>query len=213
MASSPPPRALKRIFQASGSMVSEIDGLMMTAALPEILLDRLSSGLEPARFEPGRRARGRPESVVHPPPCSRKPRANACEGSMPRGHSEVEKLVCESRLLAGNGTRRAWGLPRSAALQRSGPISESSRSIPTLKIVPGPGVQARSSFPTGSGVMLLDRFELDELTLDGPRLWHLFASASRLARAGRARCGFLRMTTRQASAHPPPPPPPAIPVI
>ena len=35
--------------------------------------------------------------------------------------------------------------------------------------------------------MLLDRFKPDDLRLDGPRLWHLFASASRLAYADRAR--------------------------
>lgn len=35
--------------------------------------------------------------------------------------------------------------------------------------------------------MLLDRFKLDDLTLEGPRLWHLFAGDSRLAYADRAR--------------------------
>ena len=64
----------------------------------------------------------------------------------------------------------------------------------------------------------------------GPRLWHLFASASRLARAGRARCladsdealselqrwrwpqlaEYYRMINRASLALnvPPPPPPP-----
>ena len=51
----------------------------------------------------------------------------------------------------------------------------------------GMGPPSSGATTTGQILMLLDRFEIDELTLDGPRLWHLFASASRLAYADRAR--------------------------
>ena len=51
----------------------------------------------------------------------------------------------------------------------------------------GMGPPSSGATTTGQILMLLDRFELDGLTLDGPRLWHLFASASRLAYADRAR--------------------------
>lgn len=51
----------------------------------------------------------------------------------------------------------------------------------------GMGPPSSGATTTGQILMLLDRFKLDELTLDGPRLWHLFASASRLAYADRAR--------------------------
>ena len=51
----------------------------------------------------------------------------------------------------------------------------------------GMGPPSSGATTTGQILMLLDRFKLDDLTLDGPRLWHLFASASRLAYADRAR--------------------------
>ena len=51
----------------------------------------------------------------------------------------------------------------------------------------GMGPPSSGATTTGQILMLLDRFDLGELTLDGPRLWHLFASASRLAYADRAR--------------------------
>jgi len=51
----------------------------------------------------------------------------------------------------------------------------------------GMGPPSSGATTTGQILMLLDRFKLDDLTLDRPRLWHLFASASRLAYADRAR--------------------------
>lgn len=51
----------------------------------------------------------------------------------------------------------------------------------------GMGPPSSGATTTGQILMLLDRFKLDDLRLDGPRLWHLFASASRLAYADRAR--------------------------
>ena len=51
----------------------------------------------------------------------------------------------------------------------------------------GMGPPSSGATTTGQILMLLDLFKLDDLTLDGPRLWHLFASASRLAYADRAR--------------------------
>ena len=51
----------------------------------------------------------------------------------------------------------------------------------------GMGPPSSGATTTGQILMLLDRFDLDKLTLDGARLWHLFASASRLAYADRAR--------------------------
>ena len=51
----------------------------------------------------------------------------------------------------------------------------------------GMGPPSSGATTTGQILMLLDRFKLDDLTLDGSRLWHLFASASRLAYADRAR--------------------------
>lgn len=50
----------------------------------------------------------------------------------------------------------------------------------------GMGPPSSGATTTGQILMLLDRFKLDDLRLDGPRLWHLFASASRLAYADRA---------------------------
>ncbi len=51
----------------------------------------------------------------------------------------------------------------------------------------GMGPPSSGATTAGQILMLLDRFKLDDLKLDGPRLWHLFASASRLAYADRAR--------------------------
>ena len=51
----------------------------------------------------------------------------------------------------------------------------------------GMGPPSSGATTTGQILMLLDRFKLDDLGLDDPRLWHLFASASRLAYADRAR--------------------------
>ena len=51
----------------------------------------------------------------------------------------------------------------------------------------GMGPPSSGATTAGQILMLLDRFKLDDLRLDGPRLWHLFASASRLAYADRAR--------------------------
>ena len=50
----------------------------------------------------------------------------------------------------------------------------------------GMGPPSSGATTTGQILMLLDRFELDKLGLDEPLLWHLFASASRLAYADRA---------------------------
>jgi gamma-glutamyltranspeptidase/glutathione hydrolase len=51
----------------------------------------------------------------------------------------------------------------------------------------GMGPPSSGATTIGQMLMLLDRFKPDELTLDGPRLWHLFAEASKLAYADRAR--------------------------
>lgn len=51
----------------------------------------------------------------------------------------------------------------------------------------GMGPPSSGATTAGQILMLLDRLKLDDLRLDGPRLWHLFASASRLAYADRAR--------------------------
>ena len=51
----------------------------------------------------------------------------------------------------------------------------------------GMGPPSSGATTTGQILMLLDRFKSDDLRLDGPRFWHLFASASRLAYADRAR--------------------------
>ena len=51
----------------------------------------------------------------------------------------------------------------------------------------GMGPPSSGATTTGQILMLLDRFGLDKLTLEDPQLWHLFASASRLAYADRAR--------------------------
>ncbi len=51
----------------------------------------------------------------------------------------------------------------------------------------GMGPPSSGATTTGQILMLLDRFKLDDLTLGEPRLWHLFAGASRLAYADRAR--------------------------
>ena len=51
----------------------------------------------------------------------------------------------------------------------------------------GMGPPSSGATTVGQILMLLDRFKPDELTLDGPRLWHLFAEASRLAYADRAK--------------------------
>ncbi len=50
----------------------------------------------------------------------------------------------------------------------------------------GMGPPSSGATTVGQILGLLDRFKPDELTLDGPRLWHLFAEASRLAYADRA---------------------------
>ena len=50
----------------------------------------------------------------------------------------------------------------------------------------GMGPPSSGATTTGQILMLLDQFELDELEVDDPMLWHLFASASRLAYADRA---------------------------
>jgi gamma-glutamyltranspeptidase/glutathione hydrolase len=50
----------------------------------------------------------------------------------------------------------------------------------------GMGPPSSGATTVGQILGLLDRFKPDELTLEGPRLWHLFAEASRLAYADRA---------------------------
>jgi gamma-glutamyltranspeptidase/glutathione hydrolase len=51
----------------------------------------------------------------------------------------------------------------------------------------GMGPPSSGATTVGQILGLLDRFKPDELTLEGSRLWHLFAEASRLAYADRAR--------------------------
>ena len=64
----------------------------------------------------------------------------------------------------------------------------------------GMGPPSSGATTVGQILGLLDRFEPDELTLDGPRLWHLFAEASRLAYADRAQylgdSDFIRVPVR-----------------
>lgn len=50
----------------------------------------------------------------------------------------------------------------------------------------GMGPPSSGATTVGQMLMLLDRFKPDELGLDEPRLWHLFAEVSRLAYADRA---------------------------
>ncbi len=51
----------------------------------------------------------------------------------------------------------------------------------------GMGPPSSGATTVGQILMILDRFKPDELDLEGPRLWHLFAEASRLAYADRGR--------------------------
>ncbi|MFQ5567854.1 MAG: gamma-glutamyltransferase family protein, partial [Paracoccaceae bacterium] len=64
----------------------------------------------------------------------------------------------------------------------------------------GMGPPSSGATTVGQILGLLDRFKPDELTLDGPRLWHLFAEASRLAYADRAQyladSDFIRVPVR-----------------
>ena len=81
------------------------------------------------------------------------------------------------------------------------PGSLSARDLETYRVLQRPAVCAPfigfkicGMGPPSSGattvgqiLMLLDRFKPDELALDTPRLWHLFAEASRLTYADRGR--------------------------
>jgi gamma-glutamyltranspeptidase/glutathione hydrolase len=64
----------------------------------------------------------------------------------------------------------------------------------------GMGPPSSGATTVGQILGLLDRFKPDELVLDGPRLWHLFAEASRLAYADRAQyladSDFIRVPVR-----------------
>lgn len=51
----------------------------------------------------------------------------------------------------------------------------------------GMGPPSSGATTVGQILMLLDRFKPSDLVLEGPRLWHLFAEASRLAYADRGR--------------------------
>jgi gamma-glutamyltranspeptidase/glutathione hydrolase len=64
----------------------------------------------------------------------------------------------------------------------------------------GMGPPSSGATTVGQILGLLDRFKPDELALDDPRLWHLFAEASRLAYADRAQyladSDFIRVPVR-----------------
>lgn len=82
--------------------------------------------------------------------------------------------------------------PRSGTLSRGDLINYNVIKRPAVchpfrvYRVCGMGPPSSGATTTGQILMLLDRFELDKLMLHDPALWHLFASASRLAYADRA---------------------------
>ena len=69
--------------------------------------------------------------------------------------------ICNSAIWQHNDPRVSTATPRTIILHHR---------------IRGMGPPSSGAITTGKILMLLDRFELDELTLDGPRLWHLFAS-------------------------------------
>lgn len=94
----------------------------------------------------------------------------------------AERIVAAARRLPRPGTLSFEDLAAYRVIERPA-VCHSFRGYRVC----GMGPPSSGATTTGQILMLLDRFELDGLTLDGPRLWHLFASASRLAYADRAR--------------------------
>ena len=94
----------------------------------------------------------------------------------------AERIVAATRRIPRTGALSLRDLVAYRAIERPAICHRYRRYR-----ICGMGPPSSGATTTGQILMLLDRFKLDGLTLDGPRLWHLFASASRLAYADRAR--------------------------
>ena len=94
----------------------------------------------------------------------------------------AERIVAAAHRIPRPGTLSLDDLAACQVIERP-PVCHGFRRYHIC----GMGPPSSGATTTGQILMLLDRFKLDDLTLDGPRLWHLFASASRLAYADRAR--------------------------
>ena len=94
----------------------------------------------------------------------------------------AKRIVAATRRIPRPGTLSLHDLAAYRVIERPAVCHDFRRYR-----VCGMGPPSSGATTTGQILMLLDRFKLDDLTLDGSRLWHLFASASRLAYADRAR--------------------------
>ena len=94
----------------------------------------------------------------------------------------AERIVAAARRIPRPGTLSLHDLNAYRVIERPAVCHRYRRYR-----ICGMGPPSSGATTTGQILMLLDRFKLDDLTLEGPRLWHLFASASRLAYADRAR--------------------------
>ncbi len=94
----------------------------------------------------------------------------------------AERIVASSRHVPRPGALSLHDLSAYRVVERPAVCHDFRRYR-----ICGMGPPSSGATTTGQILMLLDRFKPDDLTLDGPRLWHLFASASRLAYADRAR--------------------------
>jgi len=131
-----------------------------------------------------------------------------------------EPLAATLRTLAEHGPGALYSGPLAEAIAAAThteprPGSLSAADLAAYKVIERPAVclDYRARFrvcgmgPPSSGATtvgqilgLLGHFKVDELTLDAPRLWHLFAEASRLAYADRAQyladADFIRVPVR-----------------
>ena len=94
----------------------------------------------------------------------------------------AEQIVAATRRVPRPGTLNLHDLAAYRAIERPA-ICHRYRHYRIC----GMGPPSSGATTTGQILMLFDRFKPDDLALDEPRLWHLFASASRLAYADRAR--------------------------